>query len=112
MAERALSLDFDGVVFPRIPIQTNAVWSYLRRGSRIYAPPDELPVVERKLQDGRLRFSERPSFLMHKLRSVPLDVRLAIGDLVDFDVYGNTGRPNRKPWVDLTMEALEKAGIL
>ncbi len=115
-SEAAVSLDLDGVVFKRFPFQFKAIWRrhLLRKGVGIYLPPAEIPEMVREEVTDRLRPAELPNFIVHMVRRVPEEVKSAILSLygIGFDIYGNTGRSSRGPWVNMTMASLERHGVL
>lgn len=116
MAERALSLDLDGVVFKRTPYQFKALVRrhVLRKGFDIYQAPVYLPQIKREVVQDQLRSLELPSYVIHMARRVPDDVRSEIISLsgIGVHIYGNTGRSNRSPWVKMTRNSLGRHGLL
>lgn len=114
MKEWGISLDLDGVVVPRqLPVQAKALWRYLMRGSKMYnSPRNPLPPVPRSVEDGLLGPLELFSYIAHEQRPVPQSVAMAIQEVQNADLYGNTGRSNKKPWVEMTKRVLREGGIL
>ncbi len=112
-AERAISLDLDGVVIWRPPFQLGAFTSrhVKRRGAQIFNPPQEVPVLSREIKNDHLRVGEMVSFLMHSIRRVNGSVPDFLDTYSSVDIYGNTGRANRTPWVNMTMHTLQRAGV-
>lgn len=111
--ERAVSLDLDGVVIWRPPFQLKAFVDrhVKRRGAQIFNPPQFVQVLSREVKSDQLRKSELVSFLMHSVRRVKEPVHSFLEDNYEADVFGNTGRANRTPWVRMTMQTLQRAGV-
>jgi len=64
--------------------------------------------------DGNIHgFFEQLSFSVHAGRSMIPGVRQELErfDKEGFDIYGNTGRSNKAPWVDMTEKTLENGGV-
>lgn len=115
--ETALSLDLDGVVCWRPPFQTKAVRDYFKSGPDIYIPPPFIPVIPRELRrkirnEPITRKKELIDLFLARTHFVFHGVKKTLLNLDDVDIYGNTGRPNKKAWVDLTLEKLKRAEIL
>lgn len=117
MAERALSLDLDGVVYKRPPIQTMGLAMYLRRGSSIYEAIDPIPTYELSeiARDSSPSLRKRLFRATLARRQVPIDVRNTLRALDQMDdapdIYGNTGRIYDERMVALTDQTLESGGI-
>lgn len=112
--ETAISLDLDGVVIWRPPVQFGAfVKRHIKRqGATMYTPPEEIPELSREIKDDQLKPSELLSYLMHAIRSVSGSAREFIDEKsVTADIYANTGRAARTPWVNMTMRTLENGGL-
>ena len=111
--ERAVSLDLDGVVIWRPPFQLKAFVDrhVKRRGVKIFNPPQSIPVLSQEIKSDHLRKGEVASFLMHSIRKVNSSVPGFLDNNFYADVYGNTGRVNRTPWVRMTMQTLQRAGV-
>lgn len=113
-AEWAISLDLDGVVIWRPPFQLGAFTKrhIKRRGAAMYAPPTEIPEFERRIKEDRLKPSELLSYLMHAIRPVSVSAREFIEEnSPTADIYANTGRVARTPWVDMTKRTLKRGGL-
>ncbi len=115
MTDRAISLDLDGVVIFRPPIQAGALFNrhIIRRGRRMYNPPDAVPQITRESPlEGQMKPSELVSFLTHCLKWVYPGAKYFIRDQREAHFYGNTGRRNKTPWIQLTRKTLERGGVL
>jgi len=113
-AEKAISLDLDGVVIWRPPFQLGAfVKRHIKgQGTTMYAPPEEIPELTREIKDDHLKPSELFSFLMHAIRPVSGSAREFIDEnSLTADIYANTGRAARAPWVDMTKRTLANGGL-
>lgn len=113
-AERAISLDLDGVVIWRPPFQLGAfVKRHVKRqGAGMYAPPEEIPELSREIKDDHLKPSELVSYLMHVIRPVTGSAREFIDEnFLTADIFANTGRAARTPWVNMTKRTLEHGGL-
>ena len=104
----AVSLDFDGPVFPRFPAQLEVLrpWNYGKPLS-LHSPirwEDRLP-EERPLTRGEFNEITR-----HAKRAVKPEVAYLINQ-TDVPIFGNTGRYNHISMVTVTLRELEKAGI-
>ncbi|MDO8503452.1 MAG: hypothetical protein Q7S60_02055 [bacterium] len=66
-----------------------------------------------RIDDGRVEGWERIAFEIHARRRVFPGVRDALEIIAaqGAHIYGNTGRPNKGKWVDMTYETLDRAGI-
>lgn len=113
MKKEAESYDFDGTVISRKPLvgQFGAVRDFLVRGTAIYEPPT-IPDVPRFIQDARVSSpKEAVTLFFHSIRPLKKGVKEFIENS-DADKYGNTGRSNKKPWVEMTRRTLSRGGIL
>lgn len=114
MAKEALSLDLDGPTIWRIiPVQSGATRKYRKHGPSIYAAhPD---IRKRESFSPRrevLTLSEYPSFLAHLIRFVFPDAGKALLALpARIDVVGNTGRPDKLAWTNMTQGTLKRGQI-
>ena len=109
MAERrsiAHSFDCDGVLVWRIPFQTDAV--KLKHGSFIV--PDKLPALDRVVDETPVSRWDL-NYRFHAIRRVTKLASRAIIAISQGDIYLNTGRENRRAYVDLTDRVLAKGGI-
>lgn len=113
MRNRAESFDLDGVVIGRqIPIQGGALKGLAQRGVTIYEPPESIPEVPRFTRGGLiLSPQEAVSFYFHSRRHIIPGVKEFL-ESRDTDKFGNTGRSNKKVWVDMTRKTLQDGGIL
>lgn len=112
-AERAISLDLDGVVIQRPPFQLKALIDrhIKRRGARIFTPPAEIPTPNRDPQPGQIKPQELISFLMHSRRSLRPGVEAFLDSQYGTDIFANTGRPTRIPWITMTLRTLIREGV-
>lgn len=109
----ALILDIDGVVLRRFPFQFKAVLWLILNGPRIYLPPREVPTPSYEEYTKRLSIPERIFFLAHLNRTLMPGVLKTIPEAAEcWDIYGNTGRPRRREFLDLTKNSLEAGGVL
>lgn len=110
--EQALSLDFDGVVFDRIPFQWSAIPRLVKRHPIDFSPPQEIPVLHRSTSTRRSTVTERFNRWRHSM-PVKKDMDVLIPRLFrDWDIYGNSGRLNHFLWTEKTRLALKEAQIL
>lgn len=109
MAERSVahSFDCDGVLVWRIPLQAAAF--KLKR--QPYSIPSELPTLDRNVDETPLSIWEKPNYRWHTIRRVTKQAAWAIIAISQEDIYLNTGRENRRAYVDLTEASLKRAGI-
>ncbi len=112
MKENVTVYDFDGVVVERNPaIQPHAVWRYLLEGNKIFQPPLEIPNVERAInEDGQRSITDCLLLYLARHRHVVNGVKemlMARGGAN----YVNTGRPNKKEWIEVTEKTLRDAQI-
>lgn len=108
----ALSLDLDGVIFPRIPVQWKALLHYAMKGRAIYQPPKLVGFIDRPPLDDPPGPIERRLLAIHRRRRIPQDVVDTLSNTGGATICGNTGRPNREAWVAMTIEALLRDGAL
>ena len=109
MAERSVahSFDCDGVLAWRIPIQADVLpWK-----RRQVVLPSELPTLNRNVNETPIGILEFPSYGIHAIRNVTRLAAWAIIAISQEDIYLNTGRENRRAYVDLTEASLKRAGI-
>jgi hypothetical protein len=114
MSEQATSLDLDGVIFSRPPIQITAVFGYMLHGNGIYEPVRNLSDMERSVVDEPITsFFEKRSYKTHASRKLAPDAHQFIEqEANERDIYGNTGRRNKKNWVDMTKQTLDDEKVL
>ena len=114
MKELVFSTDLDGVIIKRLhPLQLRALAHFLARGSAIYQPPSQIPEIDRSVHNGPLSLFERILYQIHKGRRVLPGVRQCLDSMMEeADIVANTGRPNKKLWIDLTLETLRNSGVL
>lgn len=103
----AHSFDCDGVLVWRIPVQSDVLpWN-----DRRVILPSELPVLDRTIEETGLRKRDIPTHRFHSVRWVTNRAVRAVRSIFQGDIYLNTGRKNRRAYVDSTEQALVKAGI-
>ncbi len=108
---RAVSLDFDGVLFHRIPAQSDVLrfWSYDEPFVSHHSP---ITAADRVVRNDPMSLGEELSFLLHTRRGVKPEAAAFVAQLPpDVVIFGNTGRPNNRPMVDMTNGQLYIAGI-
>ena len=117
MLERANSFDFDDTTIDRGAIVRGlGVVKAVARPSRVVAIPpiSEIPNIDRLVVNERITNPiELFSFIDHSRRSVIPGVKefMEKAKLEGYDNFGNTGRSNKKQWVEMTWLTLEKGGI-
>lgn len=113
---RAISYDLDDVVIDRgIPSRVAGLVVWKVKPHQIIVPrPQGIPVITRGVVDSPIKdVREMLSFAFHaRRRVVPgvkavLEANVALG----IDVYGNTGRSNKRAWVEMTRRTLESGGV-
>lgn len=115
MSERATSWDLDDTVIAREGITRGLgiVKSAVRRQQLLTLHRAELPRLDRTPVDVPLALTERISYAVHAQRQVFPWVRslLEVTRSRDMDHYGNTGRSNKRAWVDMSYRTLEQGGV-
>lgn len=109
-SKSAISFDFDGVLFPRIPIQLEALkpWNYNKPLKPKHSP---IYMSDRIPQDRPLSSEEQAELRRHAKRFVkPEAAEIVRRTQADVKI-GNTGRPNNLGMVNLTQDRLRQAGI-
>ena len=112
MLKEAESYDLDGVIISNnTPFQFDTVRKYFRIDPIRYVPPPIVP-VDRKVEESYIMpVNDVMNYFAQMVRSVDLDTWQYLWDR-NIDVYGNTGRPNIRPWVDLTHRTLDRGLVL
>lgn len=113
MRERAESYDLDGVVIDRRPLvgQFGAIGDFLLKGAIIYEPPT-IPDVPRFIREAGVGSPKEAVVLFfHSIRAVKRGVKEFVENS-GADKYANTGRSNKRPWVEMTSRVLSRGGIL
>jgi len=109
--KEAYSFDLDGVIIARPPIQVGALREFFLRGGAIYEPPENIPEVHRSTSRGLILSPiEAISYYFHSKRQVVPGVREFLRS-IHADKFGNTGRPAKGVWVDMTRRTLQAGGI-
>ncbi len=112
MAVKVESFDLDGVIIGRPGIQAKALWEFSRKGNEIYNPPVHIPHVPRNIRGGVIFSpSEMISFNAHKGRHIIPGVKEFLARR-NTNKYGNTGRSNKKSWVEMTRNTLRDGEVL
>ena len=112
--QSAISLDFDGVLFPRPPAQAGGVvewlqpWSYNNPFEPRHAP---ITMAERVPQPRKLSKREVREWRRHLSRDVKPEIAKLVKRTRADAIFGNTGRPNSIPMTALTYQKLDNAGI-
>lgn len=113
MRQEALSLDLDGPVIWRIiPIQSEAIRKYRKYGPAIYSAPASIPPTPKYNGNRPLRPDEIPNLFAHSIRFVYPDAGKALLELEGVEVFGNTGRPDQKAWIEITKGTLQRGRVL
>ncbi|MBI2019950.1 hypothetical protein HYS94_00825 [Candidatus Daviesbacteria bacterium] len=115
--ERAFVYDYDDTVFDRGSIVRGG--SSLKTRRALSQPKripslNTIPVLNRQVVDAPIiNPFELISFLFHRRRGVFPQARDEITKAFEagIDIFGNTGRLNKKPWVNITDRTLERGGI-
>jgi len=112
MSKEADSLDIDGLLVKRqFPIQSGAIGARRRHGLAIYDRALVFPEITRSVELGEIgSLREAISFYLHSRRGVRNDVVESL-NLRGTDKFGNTGRSDKKPWVDMTWKQLNSMGL-
>lgn len=113
--ERAFSWDLDDTVIGReSPTRwLGAIKQKVARTKFHHTSLDQLPVIGREIVDDPLTPLELVSYSVHSMRSVLPQARNWIDELRAEGVanYGNTGRANKRAWVDMTQETLDEGSV-
>lgn len=112
--KRALILDLDGVVVGKPTPFLKTLARYAIHGSKLFEPPAEIKGVPERfnsvlnpLEWLLLKATARRK-VTEEARSY-LETQSKTGEI---DIYVNTGRPNKKPWVNATIRTLDKGRVL
>jgi hypothetical protein len=112
MLETAESFDLDGLIIANVlPFQFDSVLKHYRVRPVDYVPPpiSPLPWIVDETDD--MTSKERFNFGIQSGASIDPDSRQYIWNS-DTDIFGNTGRPNKRPWVDMTKQTLDSGLVL
>ena len=110
----AHSVDLDGVLYWRSPIQGQALLGLAHYGAeKLFAPPMLPKSLNRDVHpDGKWGMRDASRYLSHIVRGLaPGAIRFIERLNEDSDVIINTGRPAQKHMVDLTESKLKRAKI-
>lgn len=106
----AVSLDFDGVVFPRFPMQLAVLkpWAY----NAPIMPGEPITRVHRDSPEREsLEEYSKGDFKRHAGRKVKPEAAAFVKSLHVDAIFGNTGRRNHESWIEMTRDLLEEGGI-
>lgn len=106
----AVSFDFDGVIFPRIPIQLEVFkpWNYYKL---LEPKHTAICIADRIPKDRPLHPKEQAELQRHAKRLVKPEVAEIIRRILADIKIGNTGRPNHLAMVNITNARLKGGGI-
>ncbi len=116
---RKASVDLDGVAFQRIPIQFGglAARAQFWNDSGSYTPTLVTPTFVTfdgqtlPLRNPPSGYIERKSLKIHTGRKIDPGLRTLLQGENYRAIVGNTGRPDKQAWVDMTMERLTEEGF-
>lgn len=112
MKERCDSFDLDGVLIGRLPFQLETSLAFLARHQRIYQPPDNIPPLDRRVSTRPIKGRERLALIFQTKRRLNKGViEFLANEVSQVDLFGNTGRPNKIPWIEITEATLVRGGI-
>lgn len=108
----AESYDLDGVVIPgTVPFPVADVAKFFRESPLAYVPPPILP-LDRKVEETYfLPLKQLLPFFIQTTHTVAPGMWEYLWSR-PADVYGNTGRPNKRPWINLTEWTLSDGNLL
>lgn len=106
------SFDLDGLLFTtQHNIQLGAIKGFLLKGIKVYRPPEQIPTVIRAIDETPVSsWTEKLSLYFHSKRKVKTGVPEFL-HMRQTDKYGNTGRSNKRAWVEMTEHALDAGKI-
>jgi len=106
-------VDVDGFLVKRqIPVQAGAIWALMIKGLAAYDRQITVPEISRVVGPSGIRsLREALSFHLHSLRKSNVDVARRL-NLRNTFKFGNTGRPNKHPWIELTWSQLEASSLM
>lgn len=106
-----VSLDFDGVLYDRGPLnyQFKAELGLVTSANIFPEPPDPLPKADRTVRNVDIAWRNIPSYLAHKFRPIIPESRDAVIEYANKGVIFdcNTGRSTREKFVNLTEDSLK-----
>lgn len=118
VGKKAVAFDFDDTLFGREHITrffgfVNGKLRPQRLPNLTTADITKLDLYHGRIDDRVKDWKERISFEAHARRRIFSGVRNTLERLVAEGayIYGNTGRPNKGEWVDMTYEGLDREGI-
>jgi len=112
--ERALILDLDGVVVGKPTPLLKTLARYAMHGSKLFEPPVNISKTPEDF-NSRLNLFEwllLKATSQRKVTEEAKDYIISQSEKGEIDIYINTGRPNKKPWVNATIETLDKGQVL
>ncbi|RJQ38068.1 HAD family hydrolase [Candidatus Microgenomates bacterium] len=111
----ALSLDLDGVLIEKeIPFQFK-IFEVLKPADKRFFSLKRITDVKREIVNESLDgITEIISFWFQSKRKVNPNIAKALWELKEkgIKIFGNTGRENKKNWVEMTIQTLKKGGVL
>lgn len=103
--------DFDGVLLPNVTaFPFDAVAKQFRENPIRYIPPPIEPVSREIEETYLMSVRQAAAYIIRSRSSVSLDMWEYLWNRTA-DVYGNTGRPNKRPWVNLTARTLKNGHV-
>lgn len=110
--ETADSVDIDGfLVYRQIPVQAEAISARRKYGVAMYDQQLTIPQIQRGIESGKIRSLKKAiSFFFHSKRGVRKGVIERLNQR-DTDKFGNTGRPNKQQWVEMTWQQLNSSEL-
>jgi len=112
--KRAIILDLDGVVVGKPTPFLKTLARYAIHGRKIFEPPANIPETIEEL-DSDLNPLEWLLLKATARRKVTEEARKYVSsqsETHEVDIYVNTGRPSKKPWVNATIRTLDQGRIL
>jgi hypothetical protein len=103
--------DLDGVVIHSpLPFPIEAVSKNFHVRPVNYESPPIVPLTRDIDETYAMSVKQLIAYVAQSVRSVDLDTWQFLWERTA-DVYGNTGRPNKRPWVDMTTRTLEEGFV-
>lgn len=110
--KEAESFDLDGVVIAgTIPFPFDSIAKYFRERPAEYQPPAIVPLQREVEETYMMSLNQAMAYVVQSGRFVDPDMWQFLWSRTA-DVYGNTGRPNKRPWVDMTERTLADGFVL
>ncbi|MCX6791501.1 MAG: hypothetical protein NT149_00495 [Candidatus Gottesmanbacteria bacterium] len=100
--------DLDGlVIHSPLPFPIGAVSEHFRVRPVNYEPPPIVPLTRDVDETYAMSVKQIFAYIASSMRSVDRDTWYFLWERTA-DIYGNTGGPNKRPWIDMTVRTLEK----